>query len=95
MSRAAATELWGDELDHWRNATPPPGTRRTVVIRGQVAPPPRRVSHRTIEERRVERRRPPKRAYERLGARPDRAAYWAVLMGLFLILVAAASGHIL
>jgi hypothetical protein len=98
MSRAAAPiELWGEELDHWRNATPPPGTRRTVVIRGQVAPPPRRVSgptQRDIADRRAERRRPPRRAYERLGARPDRAAYWAVLMGLFLILVAAASGHV-
>ena len=96
MSRAASTELWGEELDHWRNATPPPGTRRTVVIRGQVAPP-RRVSgrHATVEERRIERRRPPRRAVDRLGAQPDRAAYWAVLMGLFLIIVAAASGHVL
>jgi hypothetical protein len=85
MSRAASTELRGEELDHWRNATPPPGTRRTVVIRGQVAPP------RPV----TQRRRPPRRAHERLGARPDRAAYWAVLMGLFLIIVAAASGHVL
>jgi hypothetical protein len=48
--------------------------RRTIVIRGQVAPP---------------RRRPPRRPAERIaGTRPDRAALWAVLMGVFLILVA-------
>jgi hypothetical protein len=72
------------ETEDWRLVNPPPGTRRTVVIRGQVAPP-RRVT---------ERRRPPRRAHERLGGRPDRAAQWAVLMGLFLILVAAMTGHV-
>jgi len=36
----------------------------------------------------VERRRPPRRAVERFGARPDRMAMWALLMGLALILVA-------
>ncbi len=51
--------------------------RRTVVIRGQVAPP----------------RRPRTPARERLGARPDRAALYALLMGLFLILVAVASAQ--
>jgi hypothetical protein len=37
------------------------------------------------------RRRP--RAYERSGFRPDRVAMWAVLLGVVLILVAAASSH--
>ncbi len=63
-----------------------PGARRTVVIRGQVAPPPR------VHEGPV-RRRPPRRASERIaGARPDRAALWAVLMGVFLIAVAIMTG---
>jgi len=54
------------------------GERRTIVIRGQVAARP--AAH---------PRRPPRRAHERIaGARPDRAALWAVLMGVFLILTA-------
>jgi hypothetical protein len=53
-----------------------PAARRTIVIRGQVAPP-------------AASRRPPRRRGERIaGTRPDRAALWAVLMGVFLILVA-------
>jgi hypothetical protein len=52
--------------------------RRTIVIRGQVAPP---------------RRRPPRRRAERIaGTRPDRAALWAVLIGVFLIVVAVTTG---
>jgi len=61
--------------------------RRTVVIRGQVAPPPR-VSAGPA------RRRPPRRPSERIaGTRPDRAALWAVMMGVFLILVAVMTAH--
>ena len=36
----------------------------------------------------TDRRRPPRRAIERVGGRPDRVAMWALLMGLLLILVA-------
>ncbi|HMJ01414.1 MAG TPA: hypothetical protein VK506_00650 [Conexibacter sp.] len=65
-----------------------PSARRTVVIRGQVAPPPRPAALAGPA-----RRRPPRRASERIaGARPDRAALWAVLMGVFLILVAVMTG---
>jgi hypothetical protein len=39
------------------------------------------------------RRRPPRRAYERSGFRPDRLAMWAVLLGFLLVLVAIVSGH--
>jgi hypothetical protein len=40
----------------------------------------------------VDRRRPNnRRAHERDGFKPDRAAMWAVLLGVVLILVAAAS----
>ena len=64
--------------------------RRTVVIRGQVAPPPQPRAHAGASAR----RRPPRRASERIaGARPDRAALWAVMMGVFLILVAVMTAH--
>ena len=68
-------------------ASRPATGRRTVVIRGQAAPPPRVSSG-------PARRRPPRRASERLvGTRPDRAALWAVMMGVFLIAVAVLSAH--
>jgi len=64
-------------------ATREPAPRRTVVIRGQVAPPPR------VDRPGPARRRPPRRPSERIaGSRPDRAALWAVMMGVFLILTA-------
>jgi hypothetical protein len=64
------------------------GERRTITIRGQVAPP-RRTSGTAPA-----RRRPPRRPSERIvGTRPDRAALWAVLMGVFLILVAVMTAH--
>jgi hypothetical protein len=60
--------------------------RRTVTIRGHGAeryvPPSSRSS-----------RRRPERRYERPGFRPDRAAMWAVFLGLMLILAAATSAH--
>ena len=46
-------------------------------------PPPR-------ERVELDRYRPPRRAVERVGPRPDRLAMWALLMGLVLILVAVA-----
>jgi hypothetical protein len=61
--------------------------RRTVTIRGHGTEryvPPRSGSA---------RRRPPEHRYERPGFRPDRAAMWAVLLGLMFILAAAASAH--
>jgi hypothetical protein len=66
----------------------PPSSRRTVEITGRtVAAPP---LPRLVE---VERRRPPRRTVERVGPRPDRVALWAVLLGFFLILVAATSSR--
>jgi hypothetical protein len=44
-------------------------------------------------ERNLPVARPMPRRHERPGFRPDRAALWAVLLGLCLILVAAASAH--
>jgi hypothetical protein len=57
--------------------------RRTVAIRGQGA---ERYTPRTT-------RRPPERRHERAGFRPDRAALWAVLLGVMLIIAAATSAH--
>jgi hypothetical protein len=65
----------------------PPAARRTVVIRGQVAPPPRPYQS-------TARRGRPRRPSERIaGTRPDRAALWAVMMGVFLIVVAILTAH--
>lgn len=50
--------------------------RRTVTIRGQATPV---------------RRRPAMRV-ESYGSNPDRAALWAVVMGVFMVLVALATG---
>lgn len=58
--------------------------RRTVTIQG-------RGSERYTPS--AERRRPPRRAHERAGFRPDRAAMWAVLLGVLLVFVAATSSH--
>jgi len=59
--------------------------RRTVEIRGRTVPAPPVPSARALEH---DRRRPPRLSVERVGARPDRMALWALLMGLVLILVA-------
>lgn len=62
-------------------------SRRTVTIRGQVAPPRRTATTLTYT------RRPPRRTHERLGSRPDRVAMYAFLLGVVLVLVAALSAH--
>ena len=61
--------------------------RRTVYVTGRPAASP---LPRLVE---VRRRRPGRRPAERVGPRPDRIALWAVLLGFFLILVAATSSH--
>jgi hypothetical protein len=68
-------------------ALAPPPARRTVQITGRTVAP---ALPRLVE---VERRRPARRPAERVGPRPDRVALWAVLLGFFLILVAATSSH--
>ncbi|MBV9805304.1 MAG: hypothetical protein JO130_19050 [Solirubrobacterales bacterium] len=45
-------------------------------------------------ERHLPVERPTLRRHERPGFQPDRAALWAVMLGVLLILVAAASAHI-
>lgn len=59
--------------------------RRTVEIRGRTVPAPPVPSARALDD---DRRRPPRLTVERVGARPDRMALWALLMGLVLILAA-------
>jgi hypothetical protein len=54
---------------------PPQAERRTVTITGQPVPPRRR----------------PSPAQRHIAAQPDRVALWAFLLGLFLVLVAAAT----
>ena len=83
-----------------RHAAP---DRRTFVITGQVpgarpdlAAKPWAEIGRRSEPRQprlvdVDRRRPARRPRERVGHRPDRVARWAVLMGVFLVLVAVLS----
>ena len=58
--------------------------RRTIEIRGRTVPAP--AVPRSLEVDRT--RRPPRRAVERVGPRPDKVAMWALMMGLVLILVA-------
>jgi hypothetical protein len=60
--------------------------RRTVTIRGQGA---ERGSRRYADAS----RRRPERRHEREGFRPDRAALWAFLLGVTLILVAVSTAH--
>ena len=69
-------------------ALAPPPARRTVQITGRTVAAP--ALPRLVE---VERRRPARRPAERVGPRPDRIALWAVLLGFFLILVAATSSN--
>ena len=57
--------------------------RRTVEIRGRTVPAPMPPRHPGTD-----RHRPPRRAVQHVGGRPDRVAMWALLMCLLLILVA-------
>jgi hypothetical protein len=63
-----------------------PPRRRTVEITGHPGAGP--TLPRLVE---IDRRRPARRPVERVGARPDRVALWAVVLGFFLILVAVTS----
>ena len=67
---------------------PDDGSRRTVVIRGQVVErySPRRPTNRSAARSRG-------RSYDRTRSKPDRIAMWAVLLGVLLLLAAATSSH--
>jgi hypothetical protein len=104
MSQAEG-RAWWTEVEHLREPLErrradrqPEVSRRTVRIRGQAiagtsarqlhqtpeAPPPRRLDP-------LPRERPRRTAPERLGSRPDRIAAWAVVFGLLMAIMAAAT----
>lgn len=76
--------------------------RRTVEITGHAsargvpsiaARHARAAAEPTAAAARPRRRREPVHPLERLAARPDRLALWAFLLGVLLVIVAAASAH--
>ena len=69
---------------------PPPGGRRVVTITGQGAEA--YASRNGTRPSSAQRHRPVPR-HERAGFRPDRVAMWAVMLGVLMLLVAAASSH--
>ena len=82
MHDAAARQLREDEQlitqePRLRLVEPEP-ERRTITITGNPTPV------------RSKRRSP---AQTQIAARPDRIALWAVMLGLFLVAVAAATAH--
>jgi hypothetical protein len=85
-----ATPVYADAtLAHAPEAPTPlraPSRRRTVEITGRTVGAPS--LPRLVQ---IDRRRPARRAAERVGARPDRLALWAVVLGFFLIFVAVTS----
>jgi hypothetical protein len=65
------------------------GERRTITIRGQVAPPRRQ--HDVYAYQSTARRHRPRRASERIvGSRPDRAAMWVFLIVVAIMTAAGA-----
>jgi hypothetical protein len=89
---------WWEELDREAFRFPAVATERTATLRPapaqQPAPARRTVTIRGHgAERNLPVARPALRRHERPGFRPDRAALWAVILGLVLILVAVASAH--
>ena len=77
-------------LERERRPSRDGGERATVQITGRpgVAMVPRQPSR----LRELEARRPQRRAVDRFGAQPDRVLMWAVLLGLFLVVLATTSG---
>src|SRR5919198_1532190 len=69
-----------------RPLAPPPPRRRPVEITGRTVGAP--TLPRLVQ---IDRRRPARRAVERVGPRPDRLALWAVVLGFFLIFFAVTS----
>jgi hypothetical protein len=82
MQHAGARRLREDEEPRSRTSRPDlrlvePGERRTVTITGNPGSDRRRRSATQAQ----------------IAARPDRVALWAFLLGLFLVVVAAATAH--
>ena len=81
-----ATPVRAPEAPEAPTPLPAPSRRRTVEITGRTVGAPS--LPRLVQ---IDRRRPARRAAERVGARPDRLALWAVVLGFFLIFVAVTS----
>jgi hypothetical protein len=83
---------WDDDRLYTRSPLSSGGVpgRRTVTITGQGAEG--YASRNGTRPSMAQRHRPVKR-YERAGFRPDRAAMWAVLLGVVLLLAAVTSAH--
>ena len=88
--RSARAEPARDFAGHERVPAPRSyGSRRgQAEVRVEPAPPRRTV---TITGQPTRRRSP---ALTRVAAEPDRMALWAVMLGVFLVLVALASAHV-
>jgi len=74
------------------------GVRRTVSITGHPAEGARaltllRDADQATPRLAPTRRRPPRRVTDRLGARPDRVAAWAVLLGFAIVFVTILTAH--
>jgi hypothetical protein len=81
--RVVELEIGDDLTDEAYLAAPPAiGQRRTVQIKGR--PTEARVVSQAQRHR-------PRTTLDRIGARPDRIALWAVVLGAILILLAALS----
>ena len=106
MAQAENREWWSEvehlrePLERQRAARQQDSSRRTVRIRGQaIAGTSARQLHATAEPpppRRLEplprqRQRPRRGTPDRLGSRPDRIAAWAVVFGLLMAVMAAAT----
>jgi hypothetical protein len=95
--RAAERRPAGERAaERW--ATPPAHARRTVLITGRPGDAVAPLHHGPARTRAVATldgapRVRPSRAMTRMRARPDRIAFWAVVLGLFLVVVAAWSAH--
>jgi hypothetical protein len=87
MSPQAAARSAPAEPEHV-----PPRPRRTVEIRGQGAPAPVIPLRPHLDEAAALRSRDRKRPRP-APARPDRIAMWAVILGIFMVIVAATSAH--
>jgi hypothetical protein len=88
-------QRWRDPVDRSEypfGSSRPGGTtgRRTVTITGRGA---EAYAWRNGITPSRTRRRSHLRRYQRPGFRPDRVAFWAVLLGVLLILAAATSSH--
>ena len=86
---SAAAPAWDESFAEWPQPAEAPA-RRTVTISGHGSEG-YASRHGTSPSMAQRHRKLPR--HERAGFRPDRAAMWAVLLGVILMLAAATSSH--